>query len=133
MARDYTGTGTTTGTGRARRLSMSRLAREAGLSKRQKDTALRVARIPKDLFEALVESDNPPSVTQLAELGTRKRRPADDASPTRRKCLAWRDDDEAALRTLRGRVAVTHGVMLSECEAVRAAIRLALANPEAID
>jgi hypothetical protein len=47
-------------------------AREAGLSRDQKHTALRVASVPKGLFETLVESDDPPTVTGLAELGTRK-------------------------------------------------------------
>lgn len=44
-------------------------ASDAGLSKRQKDTALRVANIPDQEFEELIESDNPPTVTALAELG----------------------------------------------------------------
>ena len=51
----------------------SQAATEAGLSKRQKDTALRVANIPKEEFEALVESDDPPTVTALAEIGKKSR------------------------------------------------------------
>jgi hypothetical protein len=54
-------------------LSRKDAAREAGLSDRQRVTAIRVANIPKDQFEALVESDRPPSVDQLADLGKRKR------------------------------------------------------------
>ncbi|WP_341675221.1 hypothetical protein [Niveibacterium sp. SC-1] len=34
-------------------------AKDAGLSKRQKDTALRLAAIPSAEFEAAVESENP--------------------------------------------------------------------------
>lgn len=48
--------------------SRNQLARQAGLSKRQQKTALRVASIPKAKFEALVESDDPPTVTKLAEI-----------------------------------------------------------------
>lgn len=45
-------------------------AREAGLSRDQAVTALRVANVPKDEFEEAVESDNPPTVTELARRGT---------------------------------------------------------------
>jgi hypothetical protein len=41
----------------------------AGLSERQRKTALRVASIPEDEFERQVESDDPPTVTALAERG----------------------------------------------------------------
>jgi hypothetical protein len=39
-------------------------AQEAGLSRHQTVTALRVARIPADEFEQAVESDDPPTVTE---------------------------------------------------------------------
>jgi hypothetical protein len=45
---------------------------KAGLSERQQKTATRVANVPKEEFEAQVESDSPPTVTALAEQGTRK-------------------------------------------------------------
>jgi hypothetical protein len=48
-------------------------AEQAGLSERQQYTALRVAGVPKDEFERLVESDNPPTITKLAELGKKTR------------------------------------------------------------
>jgi hypothetical protein len=44
-------------------------ARDAGLSERQKVTAMRVANVAGPVFEAMIESDSPPTVTQLAELG----------------------------------------------------------------
>jgi hypothetical protein len=47
-------------------------AREAGLSRDQAVTAIRVARVPKPEFEATVESDNPPTVTQQLALGSRR-------------------------------------------------------------
>jgi hypothetical protein len=54
-------------------LSRKQAAAEAGLSKNQKDTAIRVANIPSEEFEAQVESDSPPTVTALAEQGTQKK------------------------------------------------------------
>jgi hypothetical protein len=51
--------------------------RAAGLSERQTKTALRVAKIPGAEFEEAVESENPPTVTELAERGT-KRKPLVD-------------------------------------------------------
>lgn len=47
-------------------------ATDAGLSAHQRKTALRVSNVPKDEFERLVESDNPPTITQLAAMGTKK-------------------------------------------------------------
>jgi hypothetical protein len=44
-------------------------AREAGLSHRQQHTALRVANIPEEEFEELIEQSPPPTVTELAERG----------------------------------------------------------------
>jgi hypothetical protein len=48
-------------------------AEQAGLSERQQYTALRVANVPKNEFERLVESDSPPTITQLAEMGKKTR------------------------------------------------------------
>ncbi|KAB2680355.1 hypothetical protein [Brucella pseudintermedia] len=45
------------------------VAKEAGLSRDQMHTALRVANIPDEDFERQVESQNPPTVTKLAEQG----------------------------------------------------------------
>ena len=60
----------------------------------------------------------------------------DDANGTKprpkTKTLAWKDSDEAALQALRSRVAAVHGVILSERDAVAAAIRVALTNPAAL-
>ncbi len=67
--------GTATGTNSSRK----KAADQAGLSKRQKDTALRLASVPKRQREALIESDNPPTVEQLAKKGTKpKSRPLVD-------------------------------------------------------
>jgi len=45
-------------------------ATDAGLSEHQRKTALRVANVDEKSFTAQVESDSPPTVTQLAEQGT---------------------------------------------------------------
>lgn len=44
-------------------------ATDAGLSERQRKTALRVANVPEPEFHQAVESEAPPTVTQLAEIG----------------------------------------------------------------
>jgi hypothetical protein len=47
-------------------------ATDAGLSEHQRNMAIRVANVPKEEFEKLVESDNPPTVAKLAAMGTKK-------------------------------------------------------------
>lgn len=45
------------------------VASDAGMSRDQMHTALRVANVPQADFDAQVESDSPPTVTKLAEQG----------------------------------------------------------------
>jgi hypothetical protein len=54
-------------------LGRTEAADDAGLSERQRKTALRVANIPEAEFETAIESDKPPTVSSLAERGTVKR------------------------------------------------------------
>jgi hypothetical protein len=54
-------------------ISQATAAAKAGMSKRQKETAVRVANVPDKVFEAAVESEVPPSVTKLAEMGRQAR------------------------------------------------------------
>ncbi len=49
--------------------SQREAADNAGMSKRQEVTAVRVANVPGDEFDAAVDSDNPPTVTKLADAG----------------------------------------------------------------
>jgi hypothetical protein len=56
-------------------------AEAAGLSKRQQVTAVRVANVPAEQFEKAVESDKPPTVTALAEMG-KQSRPEPAAAPS---------------------------------------------------
>jgi hypothetical protein len=52
-------------------------AESAGLSKDQAVTAIRVANVPDDEFELAIESDDPPTVTELAKRGTKPQRKSD--------------------------------------------------------
>jgi hypothetical protein len=54
-------------------VTVSKAAQDGGLSKRQRDTAVRVARLDSEEFESAVESDRPPSVEALAKRGTKTR------------------------------------------------------------
>ena len=51
------------------RKSRSQAAQDAGLSERQKVTALRVANAPQEEFDAAVEAEEPVTVTKLADRG----------------------------------------------------------------
>jgi hypothetical protein len=52
-------------------ISRTQAATDAGLSRGQKRTALRVANVADGPFETAVESDDPPTVTALAQQGRR--------------------------------------------------------------
>lgn len=58
--------------------SRSEAAREVGLSKHQQVQATRVANVPEETFNELVEAEKPATITQLAEAG---RKPATKSSP----------------------------------------------------
>src|SRR5262245_24376246 len=53
--------------------SRAAAAEDAGLSREQRVIALRVASVPKADFERRVESDDPPTIPQLAKSGTKPR------------------------------------------------------------
>lgn len=53
-------------------VTRSEAAEQAGLSERQRVTALRVAEVPADEFEAAIESADPPTITEIAEAGRKK-------------------------------------------------------------
>lgn len=87
-------------------LSRKAAAREAGLSDRQAKTALRLASVPDDDFEEMVEADA--TITEIAAAGTQKKEPAPDraaALALMRAVDAYRDavtniDLDAALSAL---------------------------------
>jgi hypothetical protein len=55
------------------KLGRTDAAREAGFSEHQQKQALRIAAIPENEFEELIESGDPPTITELGELGISKR------------------------------------------------------------
>ena len=66
-------------------VTRTQAADDAGLSERQRKTALRVANVPRDEFEAAVESEFPPTVTELAARGTASRPAAPQPTVTSAK------------------------------------------------
>ena len=56
-----------------RKLTQRQAAADVGLSEHQEHQSVRIANIPAEQFESLIESDDPPTVTQLAEM--RKKSP----------------------------------------------------------
>jgi hypothetical protein len=65
--------------------SRREVAESAGISKDQQVTAVRVANVPAAEFEAAIESQTPPTVTALAEMGKVSRTefaPPDTRPPT---------------------------------------------------
>jgi hypothetical protein len=62
-------------------ISRADAAKDAGLSKHKVDTAVRVSNIPSADFDTAVESDRPPTVTKLAEMGKHSR-PVAPAAPS---------------------------------------------------
>lgn len=53
--------------------SRTAAAKEAGLSQHQQKTALRVASLPDEKFDQMVDKDKPATITELAEAGTKKK------------------------------------------------------------
>lgn len=62
--------------------SQREAAASAGLSEHQQLQAVRVANVPEPEFNAAVESDEPPTITKLAEQGKKKLVDLGDSSPT---------------------------------------------------
>ena len=52
-------------------------ASDAGISEHQRKTAVRVANVPAETFERHVESEAPPTVTKLADMGRKPRQVVD--------------------------------------------------------
>lgn len=78
-------------------ISQSEAASSAGLSQRQKETAVRVANIPEEKFEEAVESPKPPTVTKLADMGKKSQSRAEPTKPL--VDLKGRDPKEFAVST----------------------------------
>lgn len=107
----------------------SSAAESAGLSERQRKTALRVANVPAEEFEAAVESENPPTITALAEAGKKPRpKPLVDLDGRDEKEFAISTNGQAQLRQLADfanntdAAIVIRGALLHERKAIRAHI-----------
>jgi hypothetical protein len=72
-------------------------AEAAGLSPRQRKTVLRIANVPQEVFERQLESDRPPTMTQLAQLGTAAR-PAEQVVEPAGFDPTEADETQSALR-----------------------------------
>jgi hypothetical protein len=57
------------------KLTQDQVARDAGLSKHQQVQAVRIANIPREDFERQVDSDKPPTLSQLAVQGIQRPQP----------------------------------------------------------
>lgn len=54
------------------KLTQKNVAENIGLSERQQLQSVRLSNIPEETFNQMVDSENVPTLTQLAELGTKK-------------------------------------------------------------
>jgi hypothetical protein len=113
-------------------ISRAEAGADAGMSTHQIKTAVRVANVPAEQFEHAVESDKPPTVTTLAEMG-KQSRPVPEAArtpapppvtaPTGFKeatYLIGRVKDFIAFCEKNDPVVVAGGLMKSEIQEVRA-------------
>lgn len=102
-------------------------AADAGMSEHQRKTALRVANVPESEFNEAIESDSPPTVTQLAEQGKKKlvdigdSKPADFAMATRALAQLKRFAEFAESHDP---AAVASGVRPSEFASARKSVRI---------
>lgn len=107
-------TGRTAPTGLSRRAA----AKNAGLSKDQQVTAVRVASVPKEEFELKVESASPPTITALAEQGTK-------AQPKPLMDLQGRDPEDFKVST-QGQGALRRFAEFAEATRPKVVVRGAL-------
>lgn len=85
----------------AERLSQRQAANKAGLSEHQQLQAVRVANVPAAEFEALIESQKPPTVKKLAEIGKHQQpRPLVNLEGRDPKEFAISTNGQAQLRQL---------------------------------
>lgn len=110
-------------------------ARDAGMSRDQMHTALRVANVPEADFERQVESRNPPTVSKLAEQGKKAApRPAIDLKgrdPAEfNRAMHYVGEWESVARTLTGLGHDAALPILNPSEAAR--LRAAIASIDAI-
>ena len=76
--------------------SQKETAQNIGLSERQQLQSVRLSNIPEATFNEMVESENVPTLTQLAELGTKKSQTKPDKSYKAVGFLGWLRDFKKA-------------------------------------
>ena len=76
--------------------SVNTVASSIGLSERQTKESIRFANIPEDKFEEIIESDNIPTKSEIAELGTKEREIKVDKSYKAVSFLGWLRDFKKA-------------------------------------
>jgi hypothetical protein len=76
--------------------SLSNVAASVGLSEWQTLESTRFANIPKDKFEEIIESDNIPTKSEIAKLGTKQREIKVDKSYKAVSFLGWLRDFKKA-------------------------------------
>lgn len=116
-------------------LTRKEAGEQAGMSKRQQVTAVRVANVPEADFERQVESRNPPTVSKLAEQGKKAApRPAIDLKgrdPAEfNRAMHYVGEWESVARTLTGLGHDAALPILNPSEAAR--LRAAIASIDAI-
>jgi len=76
--------------------SVNTAASSIGLSERQTKESIRFANVPEEKFEEIIESDNIPTKSEIAELGTKKREIKVDKSYKAVSFLGWLRDFKKA-------------------------------------
>jgi len=124
LLKDFDGRGSHWGSkrGDAHISTRAEVSKASGVSRDQAATAIRVANIPAEQFDAVVESDKPPSVTALAEMGKKRRplpegfKPATHLISTVKRFAEFCQQNDAAL--------VAGGVMSAEAAELRSMVAI---------
>ena len=115
------------------KLAHTLAAEAAGLSKHQTKTALRVAALPHEEFERLVEGERPPTVTELAEMGLSHR----GATPRRDRphnlSAVFRGASDAECRSRLRELRAISLLLCGRSHPLTIALRDAVANLAEID
>lgn len=117
--------------GEAGPISRKEAAQDAGLSPDQAKDAIRIASIPQQQRDELIESAKPPTVTELAQIGTKKR-PVEPQHPYRDQYLKWMiaTQNLAKLPDCGLAGITTHPLALVQHDSLVASAKAAIANLE---
>jgi hypothetical protein len=115
--------------------SQREAAEKAGMSEHQQLQAVRVASIPADEFEALIETVKPPTVTALAERGKKSRTMPPRSKPQSASSglIGDRLSPDKADESIRETAGYVRGVFLDPPPGIRASLKEAMARASAED